>query len=96
MEPILLPPRDAVGVQSLSGLTRGSIGVDCRVKPGNDGVTVRATPLPDDRADTPSDFAPCARCGRWSKLIPCRTGKDAVLWLQPVHFCVDGLLRGLV
>lgn len=57
---------------------------------------IRATPLPDDRADTPSDFAPCARCGRWSKLKPYRGRNGGIVWLQPFHFCLHGTVEGVV
>jgi hypothetical protein len=53
---------------------------------------VRATPLPDAYADRPRDFAPCARCGAWTKLEPHRAANGAVVWLQPTHRCADGLI----
>lgn len=48
--------------------------------------------LDQDRTDTPSDFAQCARCGAWNKLIAHRADNGAVVWLQPTHRCADGVI----
>lgn len=53
---------------------------------------MRATALPDDYPDTPGGFAPCARCGAWTKLVPRRAANGAIVWLQPTHRCADGLI----
>jgi hypothetical protein len=46
----------------------------------------------EERADPPADYAQCARCGQFNRLVKRRAVNGGVIWLQPTHRCADGII----